>query len=158
MASTTMARAASGNWKQEFEQVADEYFDQVYLHYGPSGATAVGYHQYDAQLEDLSQKNIDAEIADLKRFSARIEAIHPDASAEDFVPRSDRELVLNNIQSTLLELQTVRAWEKNPDNYSSICANGVFVLMERKFAPPDERLRAALRARGRCLACLRRRA
>jgi uncharacterized protein (DUF885 family) len=53
-------------------------------------------------------------------------------------------LVLNNIQSTLLELETVRAWEKNPDNYSSICANGVFVLMERRFAPPDERLRAAI--------------
>ena len=37
-----------------------------------------GYHQYDAQLEDYSRKNIDAEIAALKSFEKRIEAIHPD--------------------------------------------------------------------------------
>jgi uncharacterized protein (DUF885 family) len=144
MGSTITAHAAKDNWKQEFEKVSDEYFDQVYLHYGPSAATQVGYHQYDAQLESFSRKNIDAEIGDLKSFEIRIEAIHPDDAAADFVPRSDRELVLNNIRSSLLELETIRPWEKNPDNYSSTCANGAFVLMERKFAPPDDRLRSVI--------------
>jgi hypothetical protein len=40
-----------------------------------------GYHQYDGQLENFSRKNIDAEIAALKDFEKRIEAIHPDADA-----------------------------------------------------------------------------
>jgi len=64
--------------------------------------------------------------------------------AADFAPRSDREIVLGNIRSQLLTLETIRPWEKNADNYSSTCANAAFVLMERKFAPPDERLRSLI--------------
>ncbi|MGA2084529.1 MAG: DUF885 family protein, partial [Terracidiphilus sp.] len=136
------AHAAKEDWKQKFERVSDEYFDQVYFHYSPTSGTQVGYHQYDAQLEDYSRKNIDAEIAALKSFEKRIEAIRPDAAAADLVPRSDREIVLSSIRSELLTLETIRPWEKNADNYSSTCANGAFVLMERKFASPDERLRS----------------
>jgi hypothetical protein len=44
----------------------------------------------------------------------------------------------------LLTLETIRPWEKNADNYSSTCANGAFTLMERKFAPPDDRLRSLI--------------
>jgi uncharacterized protein (DUF885 family) len=142
MASAISAHAAKDNWKQQFEKVSDDYFDQVYFHYGPTNGTLAGYHQYDAQLEDYSRKNIDAEITALKNFEKRVEAIHPDAAAADFVPRSDREIVLANIRSQLLTLETIRPWEKNADNYSSTCANGAFVLMERKFASPDERLRS----------------
>jgi uncharacterized protein (DUF885 family) len=138
------ARAATENWKQQFANASDQYFDQVYFHYGPTNGTLVGYHQYDAQLEDFSRKNIDEEIAALKSFEQRIEAIHPDAAVADFVPRSDREIVLATIRSQLLTLETIRPWEKNADNYSSICASGAFVLMERKFASPDERLRSLI--------------
>ena len=53
-------------------------------------------------------------------------------------------MVLGNIRSTLLTLETIRPWEKNADNYSGACANGAFVLMERKFASPDERLRSLI--------------
>ncbi len=80
----------------------------------------------------------------MKSFEKRIEAIQPDDSAADFVPRSDREIVLANIRSQLLTLETIRPWEKDADNYSSTCANGAFTLMERKFAPPDERLRSLI--------------
>ena len=144
MGSAVTARAANENWKQQFEKVSDEYFDQVYLHYGPSTATQVGYHQYDAQLESYSRQNIEAEIAALRSFEERVEAIHGDNAALDQTTRGDREMVLNNIHSSLLELETIRPWEKNPDNYSSACANGAFVLMERKFAPPDDRLRSVI--------------
>jgi uncharacterized protein (DUF885 family) len=136
------AQAVAEDWKQNFEKLSNEYFDQVYFHYGPTNATAAGVHQYDGQLEDFSGKTIDAEIAALKSFEKRIEAIHPDEAKEGFVPRSDREMMLGNIRSELLTLETIRPWEKNADNYSSACANGAFVLMERKFASPDERLRS----------------
>jgi uncharacterized protein (DUF885 family) len=141
MSSAMNAHAAKETWKQQFEKVSDEYLDQVYLRYQPTQGTLAGYHQYDAQLEDYSKKSIDAEIGALKSFEKRIEAIRPDDAAADFVPRSDREIVLSNIRSELLTLETIRPWEKNADNYSSICGNGAFTLMERKFASPDERLR-----------------
>jgi len=136
--------AATPDWKQQFAKVSDEYFDQVYFRYAPSAGTTAGFHRYDAQLEDYSHQAIDAEIAALRDFERRFEAIQPDGSKADFVLRSDREIVLSNIRSQLLTLETIRPWEKNADNYSSACANGVFVLMERKFAPPDDRLRSVI--------------
>jgi uncharacterized protein (DUF885 family) len=142
MASAVFAHAASEDWKHHLQRLSDEYIDQVYFHYQPTQGTLVGYHQYDPQLEDNSRKNIDAEIVALKEFEKRIEAIHPVVSSDSFVSRTDREVVLANIRSRLLTLEVIRPWEKNADNYSSTCANGAFSLMERKFASPDERLRA----------------
>jgi len=142
MLSAIGAHAATADWKQQLAKVTDEYFDQVYFHYAPSGGTMVGLHQYDSQLEDFSRKNIDAEIVALKNYERRIELIVPDDSAADFVSRSDREMVLSNIRSQLLTLETIRPWERNADTYSSTCANAAFVLMERKFAPPNDRLRS----------------
>jgi len=136
------ATAQAEDWKQKFEKVSDDYFDQVYFRYGPTNGTSAGLHQYDGQLENFSRKSIDAEITALKNFEKQIEAIHPDDAKENFVPRSDREMVLSNIRSEVLTLETIRPWEKNADNYSGTCANGAFVLMERKFASPDERLRS----------------
>jgi len=137
-------KAATPDWKAQFARVTDEYFDQVYFRYAPSAGTQAGFHQYDAQLEDYSRPAIDAEIATLKSFDQRIQAIQPDYSPADFVPRSDREIVLANIRSQLLTLETIRPWEKDADIYSSTCANAAFVLMERKFAPPDDRLRSLI--------------
>ena len=142
--SMSSAATAQQTWQQQFQKVSDEYFDQVYFRYAPSTATSTGFHQYDGQLEDYSRPAIDAEVAALKHFEQRIEAIEPDNAAADFVPRTDREIVLANIRSQLLTLETIRPWAKDADNYSSACANGAFVLMERKFAPPDDRLRSLI--------------
>jgi len=144
MTGVVAAHAANDDWKQKFAKVSDEYFDQVYFHYSPTGGTLTGYHEYDTQLENLASKSIEAEIADLKDFEKRVEAIHPDDAAADFAPRSDREIVLASIKSQLLTLETIRPYEKNADSYSAIAANGAFSLMERKFASPDDRLRSLI--------------
>ena len=144
MSTAISTRAATPDWKQQFAKASDEYFEQVYFRYAPSTGTLDGFHQYDAQLEDFSRKAVDAEITALKSFEQRVEAIQPDPSPADFVPRSDREIVLANIRSQLLTLETIRPWAKDADNYSSACANAAFVLMERNFAPPDDRLRSLI--------------
>ncbi|HUA98657.1 MAG TPA: DUF885 domain-containing protein [Terracidiphilus sp.] len=138
------AALAHETWQQQLQEVTDEYFDQVYFHYGPTNGTSIGYHQYDAQLEDFSQKTIHAQIVALKSFEQRLQVIQPDNSPDNFVPRTDREIVLSNIRSQLLTLETIRPWAKDADNYSSTCANAAFVLMERNFAPPDDRLRSLI--------------
>ena len=56
----------------------------------------------------------------------------------------DRQVLINSIRSQLLSLETIRMWEKNPDNYPSGVTNSIFTLMERDFAPVDTRLRAAI--------------
>ena len=122
-----------------FAALADEFFDSYYFPNNPTQATLSGIHQYDDKLEDYSRAQIDREIAALQKFDARFGAI--DARTLDEMTRGDRDLVLNYIHSTLLTLQTIRPWEKNPDVYSSGITNSAFSIMERKFAPLPDRLR-----------------
>ena len=124
---------------QAFAGLADQYFDAFYLPTNPSAATSYGVHKYDGKLEDYSIAGIEAEAKALKRWEQRVAAIDPD-SLSLFV-RGDRDLVLNNIRSSLLTLQSIRPWEKDPDFYSSGITSSAFTLMERKFAPPETRLR-----------------
>jgi uncharacterized protein (DUF885 family) len=121
-------------------KVADEYFDRVYFHYAPSTATMDGFHQYDARLEDFSRAAVDRETSDLKKFEGRFAAMPADQL--DLVSQGDRELLLANIRGSLLRLNTIRLWEKDPDQYSSGISNSAFVLIERNFASPDDRLRS----------------
>ena len=140
MTSAVAAQAADA--REQFNKLADEYFDQVYFRYQPTAGLLSGYHQYDAQMEDLSRKNIEAEIAAQKSFEQRVAAV--DAGKLDQPTRGDRAVVLGNIRSRLLTLETLKPWEKNPDNYSSTAASAAFALMERKFASPDDRLRSLI--------------
>jgi len=141
-ASSTVAQARARDWKQDFITASDEYFDKLYFPYQPTAGTLAGYHQYDARLEDLSRKSIDAEVAELHKFEKRVDAIP--AQPLDQTTRADRELVLGSIRAELLTLEVIRPWEKNPDNYSDVVSNGAFSLMERKFAPPEDRLRSLI--------------
>ena len=50
-----------------------------------------------------------------------MEAIDP--TALDAEPAADREILLNNIRAQLLQLEVIRGWEKNPDNYSTGVTN-----------------------------------
>ena len=126
----------------KFRSLAAEYFEQVYFKYSPTEGTQAGLHQYDPKLEDYSRAEIEREIADLRMFATTFDAISP--AALDESTRGDLAMVRNNIRGNLLELETIRPWEKNPDTYSSGIANSAFVLMERKFAPADERLRSLI--------------
>ncbi len=134
--------AHSESPKEQFQKLSDEYFDQVYFPHQPTSGTVAGYHQYDAKLEDFSRASIDAEVTALNNFEKRISAIP--AASLDQTTRGDRQMVLGEIHSRLLTLQTIRPWAKNADNYSSACASAAFTLMERKFAPPDDRLRSLI--------------
>jgi uncharacterized protein (DUF885 family) len=127
---------------QTFNFISDQYFSDVYFHFSPTLGTADGLHEYDSQLEDYSAANIQREIAALHSYEKKVEAIDP--SAIDASVAGDREILLNSIRSSLLTLEVIRPWEKNPDNYSSGITSSAFVIMERPYASVDTRLRAVV--------------
>ena len=127
---------------QTFNFVSDQYFTDVYFHFSPTSGTAAGLHQYDTQLEDYSAASIQKQIAALHEYEKKVEVIDP--SALDASVAADREILLNNIRTTLLTLEVIRPWEKNPDNYSSGITSSIFVLMERPYAPAEVRLHAVV--------------
>jgi uncharacterized protein (DUF885 family) len=126
----------------KFRTLADQYFSDTVFHFGPTGATELGFHQYDTKLEDYSRAGVDAEIAALKEYEWKFDDFP--AAGLDESTLGDLAILRDNVRAGLLELETVRGWEKNPDNYSSGITNSAFVLMERDFAPVDERLRSLI--------------
>jgi len=133
------AEVPGGNANAAFMRLADEFFDHYYFPTNPTTATLSGIHDYDTRLEDFSRAAIDRQIATLKDYLHRVEAV--DVKMLDEQTRGDRELVLNYIRSTLLTLETIKPWQKNPDTYSSGITNSAFSILERKFASPEDRLR-----------------
>ncbi|HYL47259.1 MAG TPA: DUF885 domain-containing protein, partial [Candidatus Limnocylindrales bacterium] len=67
-----------------------------------------------------------------------------DAKGLDEVQAADREILLSSIRGRLLTLETIRPWEKNPDTYSGGVTNSIYLIMIRKFAPVDDRLKSTV--------------
>src|ERR1700730_18666647 len=117
------------------QSLTDRFFDEYYFPFNPTAATSAGIHKYDGQLEDYSKAGVDARIAKLSQFEAEFAKLPADP---------DRDLVLSTIRAGLLEYQTVRSWERNPDIYSSGITGSAFNIMSRTFAPPEARLRSLI--------------
>jgi uncharacterized protein (DUF885 family) len=117
------------------QSLTDRFFDEYHFPNNPTAATAAGIHNYDGQIEDYSRAGVTARIAALKKFEGEFDRL----PAGD-----DRDLVLSSIHASLLELETIRSWERNPDIYSSGISNSAFVIMSRTFAPPETRLRSLI--------------
>jgi len=117
------------------QSLTDRFFDEYYFPFNPTSATSAGIHKYDGQLEDYTKAGVDARVAKLKQFEAEFAKLPPDP---------DRDLVLSTIRAGLLEYETVRSWERNPDVYSSGITGSAFTIMSRTFAPPEARLRSLI--------------
>jgi uncharacterized protein (DUF885 family) len=132
---------APGGGSPDFARFVDDYW-ATYFDFTPSRATAVGLHRYDAQLDDVSRGRIQARIAALKEFLARLQRF--DRGGFSFDEGIDAAVIDNDIRATLLELEVVRGWERNPMRYAGLPGRAVDSLMKRAFAPGPERVKSAI--------------
>ena len=126
----------------EFGQLADRYYDELVFHFDPVQGSGAGFHRYDPLLSSGSRAEIDSQIAALKKWQAEIARFDPRGLSA--WAAADRDLVENAIAGQLLNLESIRGWEKNPDSYSSGVTNAIFVIMSRNYAPAAERLRSVI--------------
>lgn len=126
----------------EFAKLADRYFADAVFRFDPVSATSDGFHEYDAKLPSGTKAEVQEQIAAMHRWLDEVTKFDPHGLSPFVV--ANRELVLSQIHSTLLSLETIRMWEKNPDFYSSGASSAIFVLMARKFAPEPERLKSVI--------------
>jgi uncharacterized protein (DUF885 family) len=132
-------RAGSGD--AAFDQLAKDILDD-HVRRHPSGATDLGVHRYDDQLDDLSQPAIAAESDALKAFRSKLMAIDPATLTQ--TNALDREQLLHEMDAGVLMLDVIRMWAKDPDTYASIVTNAAYVIMKRDYAPAAERLKALI--------------
>ncbi len=133
-----LGKAQGTDQTAEWNALVDEYLDKVYFPMNPTAATAAGIHRHDREIEDYSKEGQEAEIHALRDYETRV-AQFP-AQGMRAVDAADRKILLGQIRSELLTLEKIQPLQKNPDLYSGGITNSVYVLMNRKFAPAEERL------------------
>jgi len=125
----------------DFDRLVDKYFDS-YFTFHPTDGTDAGFHQYDKQLENLSRQGIQAEISALKTFQTEFRRFQPGQLPE--VAHGDFDYLENTNKARLLDLEDIQTWRKDPDFYTHAVSRSIFLLMKRKFAPTEDRLRSLI--------------
>ena len=123
-----------------------EYAVRAYLEAGfrtsPAYATNQGVHTYDGEMSNFSKGAIRARIAELKGFEKRFEKFDP--LKLDVPTAIDVIMIRNDIRANLLELEEVRMWRRDPDQYPGTATRSVYALMNRDFAPVTQRLESVI--------------
>jgi uncharacterized protein (DUF885 family) len=132
---------AAGSGDAAFSKLALAILDDSYARH-PSLATDLGIHTFDNQLDDFSEAALKSESAALRDFGTQLAAIAP----ATLTPNNalDREQLIGGVDARVLEVDTIRMWEKDADAYSSGITNAAYVIMKRNFAPADTRLKALI--------------
>jgi uncharacterized protein (DUF885 family) len=98
----------------------------------------LGVHEYDDRLEDYSATAVANEIGADRSFRARVAGIDPEQLS--LADRDDREWLLHLLDASILQLDVIRPWARDPDTYSSGLTAAAYVMIDRAFASPEERM------------------
>lgn len=119
----------------QFEALASKYIEE-FLQSHPQDATELGDHRFDAELNDYSLEGVAKDAKAARDYLASLKAIKPKKLGAD--NQLDYAIFKDNLESTLLELETIRAHEWNPTLYNG--ANPIYPLISREHAPLRARL------------------
>jgi len=139
--SSSFAKTVNSDITSRYNTLIDQYFD-FYFQQHPTEATAQGFHQHDKELEDYSAAGKARQIRGLKEFLGRFQRFDRAGLAAN--DAADLDFVVSSIRSSLLELESIQSWRKDPDTYTSGVTNSIFLIMKRNYAPADERLAAVI--------------
>jgi len=130
---------AAGSGDAAFSTLATFILKDHYKRH-PSTATDLGIHTYDLLMDDASKQTIDDETAELTSFKQELEKI--DEATLTPARQLDRVQLMMAMDAGVLANTAVKTWAKDPDFYSSGVTNAAYVIMKRKYAPADDRLRS----------------
>ncbi|HYW55116.1 MAG TPA: DUF885 domain-containing protein, partial [Dongiaceae bacterium] len=124
-----------------YAALAQAYFDESFRA-NPVSATAAGVHTYDTQLGSYGAADYAAQLARDHRYLDRLAGLDP----ATMTPRIalDYRMLQNALHDDLLLNETMQLWKHQPDGYVQTASSAVFLLISRKFAPPEVRLRDAI--------------
>ena len=120
-----------------FEDLAARYIKE-FPALSPVGATWLGDHRFDGELDQVSPEARAAEAAFLRAFLDALTAIpRGELSRANQV---DHALLENRLRAALWELLEHREWSWNPLAYTRLSGGAIYSLVAREFAPLPERL------------------
>jgi uncharacterized protein (DUF885 family) len=143
---------ASPTVQAEFHALVDRFHAERLRHH-PTWGTVLGRHEHDGALEAYTLDAQAAEVADMKALRLGFEGL--DEGALDPIEAHDRTWLLATISGAIEAATVTRPLERNPDVYASGLTESAFSLVNRDFAPAEQRLAALLSRMARMPAVLR---
>lgn len=125
---------------ERFDRLASEYLDRMPA-LSPVGATLLGDHRFDSELDDVSPEARRARAAFAREFLGRLARIDRRALSRD--RQVDAALLEHALRRELFELETLQEWAWNPLLYTRLAGSAIYGLMARDFAPLPRRLESA---------------
>ncbi len=122
----------------EFEKLAATYIE-ARLTTHPEEATELGDHRFDGKLTDYSAAARAEELTAQKGFLAKLESF-ADTSELTGANAVDFRILKENVEGEIFSLEQLKEAEWNPLVYNQSLANGVYPLIARDFATPEERI------------------
>src|SRR5208282_6434752 len=119
-----------------FRSLVDQFIKE-HFRLNPESATRAGDHRFDGRVSDLTRKGIEARIRWASEWKDRFGRIDP--KTLDAQNEADREWLAATCDGYLLDDQEIRAYQKEPGVY--VPTSGVYALLERDFAPLQDRMR-----------------
>ncbi len=127
------------NADEAFQKLSEDYI-KGYLDWRPTLGTALGFHQYDGKMTDISKASIAKEIARLKNFDQKMATIDTSSlSHEAFI---DYRMLRSGINSEISGMIDTRVLYRNPMQYANTADVSIYV--KRAFAPIENRLKSII--------------
>ena len=112
-----------------------------WLQLNPVGATQVGDHRFDSEVDDLSAAGRQKLVDFSKKLLAELDAI--DTAKLSRENQVDASILRNQLRGDIWSIETLQAWAWDPQIYSGLAGGAIYNLMAREFAPMPERLKSA---------------
>jgi uncharacterized protein (DUF885 family) len=135
----TAPPAASVSGDAAFQKLSDDYLTG-YLAFRPANGVALGYHQYDGKVMDMSKEALGKELGRLKDYDQKMGAI--DTASLSPKMFYDFRILRSAIKSEIFNFEDMGTYNKNPMTYAG--AVDISIYIKRDFAPLEERVKAII--------------
>jgi uncharacterized protein (DUF885 family) len=123
-----------------FAELSKQALD-TWMQLSPVGATQIGDHRFDGQIDDLSAAGRQKGLEASKSLLAQLDKI--DASQLSRENQVDAAILRNQLQSDIWNTEVLQSWAWDPQVYNSLAGSAIYGLMAREFAPLPERIKSA---------------
>lgn len=133
----SMPAFAASQFDQEWESLAQRFVDEMPA-LSPVGATSMGDHRFDGELNEVSAQARATEAAFIRNYQSELAKI--DRHKLSRANQVDYALLEHELESSLWTLEELQPWAWNPLTYTQLAGGAIYSLMAREFAPLSERL------------------
>ena len=131
--------SSSSDADTTFTRLANEYL-AGYLAWRPQTGTALGFHEYDGKVTDLSKASLDSELSRLNAFKQRLGQLNTNhLSRQAFY---DYRILSSAIEREIFGFEQMQTYSQNPMTYAGVLDVNIYI--KRNFAPLENRVRSII--------------